>query len=91
MGLYKEIRQEDGVTTNYHRILQLVHTVNKQNSIAVVSYVDNEARSYEKEALLAQPYKKAYTYETDYDETMDVEKAYEYLKTLPQFAGAMDV
>ena len=90
MALYKEIRQDDGVVTRYHRILFLQHTVNRQNSIAVLSYVDDTAREDEKSAILAQPYVKSVTYETDYDEEMTIETAYEYLKTLPKFEGATD-
>lgn len=91
MALIKEIRQEDGVVTNYHRILYLTQTVNRQNSIAVLSYVDDTSRVDEKNAVLTQPYQKAVTYETVYDSTMSIEKAYEYLKTLPQFEGATDM
>lgn len=91
MALYKEIRQDDGVTTKYHRILYLTHTVNEQNSIAVVSYVDELARTDETGGIIANPYKKAITYETRYDENMTVESAYEYLKTLPEFEGAENV
>lgn len=91
MALYKEIRQNDGVTTNYHRILYVQITTNRQNSIAVVSYVDNTARSDEQSNVLAQPYKKAITYETDYCENMTITTAYEYLKTLPEFEGATDI
>ena len=90
MALYKEVRQNDGVTTKYHRILYLTQTTNRQNSIAVISYVDDEAREGEKEGVMAQPYQKAVTYETAYDPSMTIETAYEYLKTLPQFAGAVD-
>lgn len=89
MALYKNIRQDDGVTTNYHRILFLMTTVNRQNSIAVLSYVDGEARASEAGEL--QPYCKSVTYETAYDENMTIETAYNYLKTLPQFDGAEDV
>lgn len=91
MALYKEIRQDDGVTTKYHRILFLTKTVNRQNSIAVLSYVDSESRTQEQESILAQPYQKSVTYEIGYDETMTIETAYNYLKTLPQFEGAEDV
>ena len=90
MALYKEIRQNDGVTTNYHRILHLTQTVNRQNSIAVLSYVDADARSSEQESVLAQPYCKSVTYETNYDENMTIASAYEYLKTLSVFSGAED-
>lgn len=91
MALYKEIRQNDGVTTKYHRILFLQTTVNRQNSIAVLSYVDNNARTDEKESIIAQPYVKSITYETAYDESMTIEKAYAYLKTRPEFEGATDI
>lgn len=91
MALYKEITQTDGVPTNYHRILYLHTTVNRQNSIAVLSYVDDGSREKEKTMVLAQPYTKSITYETTYDPTMTIESAYAYLKTLPEFEGATDV
>lgn len=91
MALYKSVRQADGVTTNYHRILFCQITTNRQNSIAVLSYVDGAAREAEVAETIAQPYSKSITYETDYDEGMTIEKAYEYLKTLPEFEGAEDV
>lgn len=91
MALYKSIKQDDGVTTNYHRILYLHTTTNCQNSIAVLSYVDSEARENEIANTMSQPYQKAVTYETSYDESMTVETAYDYLKTLPLFEGATDI
>lgn len=91
MALQKEIRQEDGVVTNYHRVLFIMSTINKHNSIAVLSYTDNEARENEKNAVIAQPYCKSITYETTYDPSMTAEKAYAHLKTLPHFEGATDV
>lgn len=91
MALRKNIRQEDGVTTSYHRILQIIQTVNRQTSIAVISYVDDTARSNELAAVIAQPYCKSITYELSYDENMSIASAYEYLKTLPQFEGAEDI
>lgn len=91
MALKKSIRQNDGVTTGYHRILFLQQTVNRQNSIAVLSYVDEEAREAEINNTIEQPYKVSVTYETEYNEEMTIETAYEYLKTLPEFEGAEDV
>lgn len=92
MALYKEIRQEDGVITNYHRILYIHNTINKQSSIAVLSYVDSAARMSEQQKnITITPYQKGIVYERDYDETMTPEKAYEFLKTLPVFVGAEDV
>lgn len=91
MALFKSIRQDDGVTTNYHRILYITKTVNRQNSIAVLSYVDETARVDEQGSVLAQPYVKSITYETAYDDSMTVEDAYGYLKTLSKFEGAEDI
>ena len=91
MALYKPVKQDDGVITNYHRILYSQITTNKQNSIAVISYIDNEARDNEKENVIAKPYSKAITYEIDYDENMTIKSAYNYLKTLSEFEGATDI
>ena len=91
MALYKTIKQDDGVVTNYHRILYLHTTVNRQNSIAVLSYVDEESRGDEKNAIMAQPYQKSITYELPYDPTMTISTAYDWLKTLPKFEGAENV
>lgn len=91
MALFKAIRQDDGVTTSYHRILYVTKTVNRQNSIAVLSYVDETARTDEQSSMLAQPYCKAITYETEYDDNMTVSDAYSYLKTLGKFEGAVDI
>lgn len=92
MALYKEIKQDDGVTTKYHRILYLNQTVNSHNSIAVVSYVDEESRKYDTpNEGDKRPYRQAVTYELGYDENMTIESAYNYLKTLPRFEGAKDI
>lgn len=91
MALQKDIRQDDGVTTSYHRVLQIIQTINRQTSIAVISYVDETARSDEKNSVIMQPYSKCVTYELPYDEAMTIENAYDYLKTLPQFEGAINV
>lgn len=91
MALLKEIKQSDGVVTKYHRILFITSTINKQNSIAVLSYVDDEAREGEKENIFSQPYVKSVTYETDYTEDMTISSAYDFLKTLEIFEGATDI
>lgn len=91
MALYKVVRQEDGVVTSYHRVLYMMQTVNRQNSIAVLSYVDDTSREAEKNNTMTQPYQKSVTYEVPYDENMSIASAYEYLKTLPQFEGASDI
>lgn len=90
MALYKEVIQEDGIITSYHRIVYLRITTNRQNSVSVLSYVDGNARN-RIDDMVSEPYVKAVTYETDYDENMTIEDAYNYLKTLPEFKGATDI
>lgn len=91
MALKKAIRQDDGVTTNYHRISYLNISTNRCNNIAVLSYVDEEARTNEQGENSSQPYHKAVTHIAPYDPEMTIETAYNYLKSLPQFEGAEDV
>jgi len=90
MALEKAIKQPDGVVTNYHRILFLQTTVNRQNSIAVLSYVDKDSRADEMATPSMQPYRKSKSYETEYDETMTIESAYNFLKSLSEYEGALD-
>jgi hypothetical protein len=91
MALKKAIRQQDGVTTSYHRILYVTVTTNSHNSIAVVSYVDEEARvSDAVSAGEGRPYRQAITYETDYTPDMTIKEAYNWLKALPDYEGAED-
>lgn len=89
MALKKEIRQSDGVVTNYHRILYIQSTINSHDSIAVVSYVDEVGRAMENEG--DRPYQSAVTYEKEYEENMTIEDAYKYLKTLSEFEDAEDI
>ncbi len=89
MALQKTIVQNDGVITNYHRILYTQSSINSHNSIAVLSYINEDSRK--NESAENRPYTAAITYEKDYEENMTIESAYEYLKTLPEFEGAVDV
>lgn len=89
MALKKEVRQDNGIVTTYHRILLVQSTINSHTSIAVVSYLDESSR---KQDTAEKPiYKVAVTYETDYVENMTIKMAYDYLKTLPEFEGAVDI
>ena len=47
MALLKDIEQEDGVITSYHRILYIQSMLNSHDSIAVVSYINRDGRERE--------------------------------------------
>lgn len=102
MAIKKAVTEPNGVVTKYHRIALLSIDVNNQTSILVHSYLDADGRQIEKDyktglyngidaGMMNFPYVMASYISTAYDEDMTVTKAYEYLKTLPKFAGAEDV
>lgn len=102
MAIKKQVTADNGVVTEYHRIALIRIEVNQQNTILVHSYINADGRQVEKDyaagkynnidaGLVKFPYVDAKYINMPYDENMTVVKAYEYLKTLPQFEGAEDV
>lgn len=102
MAIKKPVTEPNGVVTEYHRIALLSIDVNNQIRMLVHSYLGADGRQIEKDykaglyndveaGMMNFPYVMASYISVDYDEDMTVKKAYDYLKTLPQFAGAEDV
>lgn len=102
MALKKKISMPNGIGLGYHRIGMLKMDVNQQNTILVYSYLSEDGRQVEKDyadgkykdvdaGLIPFPYYNAEYINAPYDENMTLEKAYEYLKTLPEFEGAENV
>lgn len=102
MALKKKITAQNGIATEYHRIAMISIEVNQQNTILLYSYLSEDGRQVEKDyaagkykdmdsGLVPFPYYDAQYLHPAYDETMTIEKAYEYLKSLPEFEGAEDV
>ena len=57
----------------------------------MISLVSEEIRNKQLAGEIQQPYQKIVTYETTEYDDLTIEKAYEYLKTLPEFEGAEDI
>ena len=98
MAINKKIRIPNGLELEYHRIALLSIDVNNQITILRHSYLNEEARNYEKayrngeiEGVPIFPYVNAEYMHMEYTDNMNIEKAYEYLKTLPGFEGATDI
>lgn len=102
MALKKMITAQNGIVTEYHRIALLSMEINQQNTILVHSYLSGDGRQVEKDyasgkykdidaGLVPFPYYDYEYYHPTYDGDMTVAKAYEWLKTLPEFEGAEDV
>ena len=95
MGLNKRIELDSGVEVAYHRVANVNIATNVANSVMVASYTSEAKREEERRAVEeARPcdafisYK---VYDLPYDQSMTIESAYGYLKTLPEFEGASDV
>ena len=102
MAIKKQITLSNGVVTEYHRIAMLKIDTNQQNTILIHSYLSEDGRQIEKDyaagkydnverGLMKFPYVDARYLNRDYDGEMTIVKAYEWLKTLPEFEGAEDV
>lgn len=102
MAIKIPVNESNGVVTEYHRIALLSIDVHNQNNILVHSYLSADGRQVEKDyaaglyndveaGMINFPYVQATYISAAYDESMTIKKAYDYLKTLPQFAGAEDV
>lgn len=98
MALKKKIRIPNGLELEYHRIALLSIDVNNRITILRHSYLNKEARDYEKAYSNGEitgeptfPYVDATYMYMEYLDDANVEKAYEYLKTLPLFEDAIDV
>lgn len=102
MAIKVQVTADNGVITEYHRIALLSIDVNQQNTILVHSYLSADGRQIEKdyaaglyhdldEGMMKFPYVDARYIHADYDPDMSVTAAYNFIKTLPMFAGAEDV
>ena len=94
MALSKAITLENGITVNYHRVVSINNITNQSSIIEVASYTSEEKRLEEKSKLLnIEPmnvYIRSKYYLKSYNKNLNVDSAYEYIKTLDEFTGAID-
>lgn len=92
MAIKKDIELDNGVVTNYHRISRIASFINVDSSICVASYLSKQKRLLEKgNPSFTNVFIDERTYFLPYDPELNVVKAYEYIKSLPEFEGAEDV
>lgn len=102
MAIKKSVIEPNGVMTEYHRIAMVKIDTNQMNTILIHSYLSEAGRQIEKdyadgiydnveEGMMNWPYVASRYLNCDYDGTMTITKAYEYVKSLPEFDGAIDV
>lgn len=95
MALSKRITLDNGVDVNYHRVVSVNIITNVHNVIEVASYTSEAKRREEQEAiqngLPMDIYINSSFINAPYNQSMTVEGAYNYVKTLPGFDGARNV
>ena len=96
MALLKTIIQPNGVPTEYHRVYTIENVVNDKTIIWVYSYVNENERERDKNKpkysiRTGDVYIAISEEKIDYNDTLTVDDAYEYLKTLDKYAGAEDI
>lgn len=97
MALKKDKVLENGIVLTYHRVVSINSITNVQSMIEVGSYLNKEQREKEREWYTSGGHDRldVYTntkyYTKDYDKDLNVDNAYEYLKTLEDFADAEDI
>lgn len=94
MALIKDIVLENGVKTDYHRIVSVNNITNKSSLIEVASYTSKEKREEEKLKLKNKETMDIFIntkyITTNYTEDLNVNSAYEYLKTLSEFENSIN-
>lgn len=94
MALLKKIELDNGVTVNYHRIASINNITNQTTLIEVVSYTSKSKREEEKNAIKNKTSMNVFNdvkrIEKEYTKELNVDTAYEYLKTLDTFSKCTD-
>ena len=95
MALYKEIEQQNGIITNYHRVVSVNIITNIHNIIEIASYTSQQKREEELDSIKNKTGCNVFIETTlkmaNYNQNMTVEDAYKWLKTLPDFDDAEDI
>lgn len=93
MALKKQIELENGIITNYHRIVSINKITNSSIIIEVASYTSELKRQeeLEKEGKEMNVFIDTTFLNKEYNETETIKDLYNYLKTTEKFADAEDV
>lgn len=98
MAIKKVVTKPNGLSLEYHRIGMVKIDTNEQTTILLHSYLNEEGRNYEKAYARGEiegepvfPFVDSQYISFDYDEQMNIENAYIWLKQQPDFQDAEDV
>lgn len=98
MALQKQIVLDNGIVTNYHRIVSINKITNNSTIVEVASYISKDERQKEIEYYKSKEEDKSMnvfintTYmNVDYEENKNIQDLYNYIKTTEIFKDAEDI
>lgn len=97
MAIKKHIILDNGIVLNYHRVVSVNNITNQTSIIEVASYINEEQREKEKKWYEAKTqgdmkvFISTKYYSKEYDKNLNVDNAYDYLKTLDEFADSENI
>ena len=98
MALKKEIKLENGIIINYHRIVSINKITNHSTLIEIASYTSKEKRQEEKDYYESKNENKTMNVfietnyiEKEYNANDTIQDCYEYIKTIEPFTDATDI
>lgn len=95
MALIKSITLDNGVTVNYHRVVSVNNVTNQTSIIEIASYTSKAKRDEEKLKLTNKEPMNIFInteyMNINYNKNLNVDNAYNYLKTLEKFSNSTDV
>ena len=94
MAIIKKITLQNGIETNYHRIVSVNNIINQASIIEIASYTDKSKREEEKLSIKNKDRINVFInteyLKKEYTKNLNVDTAYEYLKTLEKFQECTD-
>lgn len=94
MAIIKQMELENGIVINYHRVVSVNNITNKSSIIEMAGYTGKAKREEEKQKTVTGEPMNVFIHtkyiNVPYDANLNVNTAYEYIKTLDEYSGCTD-
>lgn len=95
MAILKKITLDNGIITNYHRVVSVNNITNITSIIEIASYTTQEKREQEKNAIENNQKMNVFVdseyINIPYNPELNVNSAYDYLKQTEKYSRSKDV
>ena len=90
MAILKELKLENGITVNYHRIASINRITNIQKVTEVASYISQEERQREKDGA-ENVFIHTEFINSDYDDAGLIKEEYERIQKIEPFKNGKEI